>query len=122
MAVVLVFVGCQVFARPLLDLAYFPIQLGVTECVSSKEKRNPFTYIFTHEVGLFIGRVVGCGAFILVARNLSEDVALRYALMGIAFIQVFSAFLAQSILTDKDWCEPEEAEIGVGTLKEPADL
>lgn len=30
------FVGCLVFSRPLLDLAYFPIQLGVIECMASK--------------------------------------------------------------------------------------
>lgn len=118
----LVFVACQVFARPLLDLAYFPIQLGVTECVSGKEKRNPFAYIFTHEVGLFTGRLLGCGAFILIARSFGEDAALRYALMGVAFIQAFSVLIAQSILRDKEWCEPERMKLDVNVLKEPVEL
>ena len=122
MAGALIFVGCQVFARPLLDLAYFPIQLGVTECVSGKEKRNPFTYIFSHEVGLFSGRLIGCGLFIFIARNLSEDVALRYALMAIAFIQVFSVLIARTILMDKEWCEPEKPDLAINTLKEPVEL
>ncbi len=118
----LIFVGCQVFARPLLDLAYFPIQLGVTECVSGKEQRNPFTYIFTHEVGLFTGRLLGCGAFILIARSFGEDAALRYALVGVAFIQAFAVFIARSILKDKEWCEPDKADLDINVLKEPVEM
>ncbi len=119
---VLIFVVCQVFARPLLDLAYFPIQLSVTEYLVKKEKRNPFTYIFTHEVGLFIGRFIGCGTFILTARNFSEDVALRYALLAVAFVQVLSVPIARSILNDEEWLEPKKSKLGVNTLKEPVEL
>jgi YQGE family putative transporter len=78
----IIFVGCLVFARPLLDLAYFPIQLGVIECVAAKEHRSQFAYIFSHEVGLYIGRLFGCILFILVARLISEDAALRFALLS----------------------------------------
>ncbi len=122
MAGVLVFVTCQVFARPLLDMAYFPIQLGVTECVSGKEKRNPFAYIFSHELGLFTGRVFGCGLFIIIARNMGEDIALRYALAAVAFVQVFAILIARSIMADKDWCEPVKPAENISSLKEPVEL
>jgi len=117
------FVGCLVFARPLLDLAYFPTQLGVIECVSRKEKRNQFTYIFSHEVGLYLGRVFGCLLFIAIARNLSEDVALRYVLFAVATVQFFAVLVARSILSDPEWCEaPKKTALQAGALKEPAEL
>lgn len=117
------FVGCLVFARPLLDLAYFPIQLGVIECVAAKEKRSQFAYIFSHEVGLYLGRVFGCMLFILAARHISEEVALRYALLIVAVVQFLSIFVAKSILEDPQWCEaPAEVSLQVNVLKEPAEL
>ncbi|RYG51212.1 MAG: hypothetical protein EOO01_08985, partial [Chitinophagaceae bacterium] len=117
------FVGCLVFARPLLDLAYFPIQLGVIECASSRENRNKFTYIFSHEVGLYLGRVFGCLLFVAVARNISEDVALRYVLFAVAIVQLFSLLVARSILSDREWCEaPKATPLQAGALKEPAEL
>jgi len=102
----ILFVLCLSFARPLLDIAYFPIQLQVIDFVSAKEKRNDFAYIFNHEIGLLVGRLVGCGLFIILARYVSEYVALRYALLVIAAIQVLSVFMARSILKDKAWEEP----------------
>ncbi|HKG06658.1 MAG TPA: MFS transporter, partial [Pedobacter sp.] len=117
------FVGCLVFARPLLDLAYFPVQLGVIECVAAKEKRNQFTYIFSHEVGLYIGRVFGCMLFILIARNLNEDVALRYVLFAVAVVQMLSVAVVRTILKDPEWCEaPKATPLQVAALKEPAEL
>jgi MFS transporter, YQGE family, putative transporter len=119
----IVFVGCLVFSRPLLDLAYFPIQLGVIECVASKEHRSHFTYIFSHEVGLYIGRLVGCLFFILIARTISDDAALRYALLAVAIIQFFSLYVAKWIQTDREWCEDSGREpITPNLLKEPAEL
>lgn len=81
---VILFVLCLVFARPLLDIAYFPIQLKVIDEVTKIEKRNEFTYIFNHELGLYAGRLFGCGLFIILARYVSEMVALRFALLVIA--------------------------------------
>jgi MFS transporter, YQGE family, putative transporter len=119
----IIFVGCLVFARPLLDLAYFPIQLGVIECVASKEKRNQFAYIFNHEVGLYLGRLFGCMLFILIARNISESAALRYALLAVAAVQCLSIFIARSIQNDQEWCEATEKQpLDPQTLKEPAEL
>ncbi|MGY3211412.1 MFS transporter [Mucilaginibacter sp. HD30] len=119
----IIFVGCLVFARPLLDLAYFPIQLGVIDCVAGKEKRNQFAYIFNHEVGLYMGRLIGCVAFIIISRNVSEQAALRYALLGVAVIQFASIFVAKSITTDHEWCEASERmPLDPQALKEPAEL
>ncbi len=105
------FVACLIFARPLLDLAYFPIQLGVIDVVAAKEKRNEFSYIFNHELGLYLGRLVGCGLFIGLARYVNEDVALRYALLVIALVQLLSIPVAKSILKDQYWHEPAASDL-----------
>jgi YQGE family putative transporter len=116
---VIFFIACLVFARPLLDLAYYPIQLSVIEFVSAKEKRNQFTYIFTHELGLYVGRLFGCGLFIILARYINRDFALRYALPVIALLQSASVFVAKSILKDNSWKEPAAVEMkAVDVLKD----
>ena len=97
---VLLFVLCLLFARPLLDLAYFPIQLKVIDVLAKWEQRNEFTYIFNHELGLYVGRLFGCGMFILLAWYVSDTIALRYALLVIAIIQFTSVFVARNILHD----------------------
>ncbi|MCC6461762.1 MAG: MFS transporter [Saprospiraceae bacterium] len=102
---VILFVLCLIFARPLLDIAYFPIQLKVIDFVAEKENRNEFSYIFNHELGLYVGRLFGCGLFILLARYVSDYVALRYALLVIAVVHFMSLFMAKSILKDKAWAE-----------------
>lgn len=102
---VILFVLCLIFARPLLDIAYFPIQLKVIDTVAAREGRNKFAYIFNHELGLYAGRLFGCGLFILLARYISDDVALRYALLVIAAIQFFSVFVAKSILKETGTAE-----------------
>ena len=100
---VILFVICLIFARPLLDIAYFPIQLKVIDYVAAKEKRNEFSYIFNHEIGLYVGRLLGCGLFIVLARYVSDYVALRYALLVIAVIHFLGIFMAKNILNDKAW-------------------
>jgi YQGE family putative transporter len=119
----IVFVGCLVFSRPLLDLAYSPIQLGVIECVASIEKRHYFAYLFSHEVGLYVGRVFGCLLFIVIARNINEDIALRYALFAVAVLYFLSAFVVRSILRDRQWCESSaKPPLAKEILKEPVEL
>ena len=95
---VILFMLCITMARPLLDIAYFPIQLGVIDYLGEKEQRNKFAYIFNHEFGLFLGRFFGCGLFILLAYRVSEDFALKYALLAIGIIQLFSIWLAKIII------------------------
>ncbi len=107
---VIMFVLFLIFARPLLDIAYFPIQLKLIDIVAAKEKRNEFAYIFNHEFGLYAGRLFGCGLFIILARYVSADVALRYALLVIAIVQFMSVFMAKAIVKDKLWKKGHEAE------------
>ncbi len=97
---VILFILCLVFARPLLDIAYFPIQLKVIDVVAHIEKRNEFSYIFNHELGLYVGRLFGCGLFIILARYVSVVVALRYALLMIAAVHFMGYFMAKSIVRD----------------------
>jgi YQGE family putative transporter len=99
---VILFVLCLLFARPLLDIAYFPIQLKVIDVVAAKEKRNEFSYIFNHELGLYIGRLFGCGLFIVLARYVSDYVALRYALLVIASVHFLGYFAMKGIVRDLD--------------------
>ena len=97
---VILFMLCLFFFRPLLDLAYFPIQLKVIDVVAEKEGRNEFAYIFNHELGLYVGRLFGCGLFILLARTVSEYAALRYALLAIALVHFMGYFAMKGIVRD----------------------
>jgi MFS transporter, YQGE family, putative transporter len=103
---VILFVLCLLFARPLLDIAYFPIQLKVIDIVSTKENRNEFAYIFNHELGLYLGRLMGCGLFIVLARYVSEYAALRYALLVIAVVHFMGWFAMRNVVQDVSMDEP----------------
>ncbi|MFM2393193.1 MAG: hypothetical protein RLZZ546_1175 [Bacteroidota bacterium] len=94
---VIIFLLFLMFSRPLLDIAYFPIQLKVIDALVIKEKRNAFAYILNHEFGLYIGRLFGCGLFIALAWYVSDYVALRYALLIIAVIHFMGVYMARSI-------------------------
>jgi YQGE family putative transporter len=95
---VLLFMTCLLLARPLHDLAYFPIQLRTIEIVSAIEGRNQFAYIFNQEFGFYAGRFVGCGLFILLANKVSDTFALRYALLIVALVQLLSVVAAKRVL------------------------
>ncbi|MGB7191200.1 MAG: hypothetical protein WBD10_13745, partial [Acidobacteriaceae bacterium] len=95
---VLIFMACLVLAKPILDLAYFPIQLLIIDTVSAIEGRNEYAYIFNHEIGLFAGRLFGCGLFILLAWNVSNIAALKYALPIIAILQIASIWVARNLI------------------------
>ncbi|HTW81029.1 MAG TPA: hypothetical protein VME23_15890 [Terracidiphilus sp.] len=97
---VLVFMGCLVLAKPLLDLAYYPIQLQVVDVVSRLEGRSEYAYIFNHEFGLFLGRLLGCGLFLGIAYWGSGIAALKYALPVIALLQLLSIRVAGQISRD----------------------
>lgn len=99
---VILFMVCLVFARPLLDMAYFPIQLKVIDVVAEKENRNAFAYILNHEFGLYIGRLFGCGLFIVLARYMSDYIALRYALLVIAVVHFMGWFMMRNILREPE--------------------
>ncbi len=99
---VIVFVLCKVLFQPLHDLAYFPTMMKTIDAVSSIEKRNEYAYIMSHEVGLFVGRASGMLLFILLAYVISEDFALKYALVIVGAIQLISLPLAQHIIKEID--------------------
>jgi YQGE family putative transporter len=96
---VILFMVCLLLARPLHDIAYFPIQMQVIDIVSAIEHRNKFAYIFSQEFGFYIGRFIGCGLFIVLAAKVSDTFALRYALLFIGIVQLLSVFVARTILT-----------------------
>ncbi len=95
---VLLFMVLLVLGRPLADIAYFTIQLLVIDTVSEIEKRNQYAYIFVQEFGFYIGRFAGCGLFILLATQVSNTFALRFALLIVAGLQLLSVFVARRIL------------------------
>ncbi len=94
---VLIFIGCLVLAKPLLDLAYNPIEFQVVDVVSRLEGRNEYAYLFNHEIGLFTGRCLGCVLFLAIAHWWSGVAALKYALPVVALLQLFSIRVAGQI-------------------------
>jgi len=95
---VVLFMLFLLIAKPLLDLAYFPIQFRVIDIVKQIEKRSEFSYILNHEAGLYVGRFSGAVAFLLLAHYFSTTVALRYAILLIAAVQMLSVFVARNIV------------------------
>lgn len=92
------FMLCLLLAKPLLDIAYFPIQMKVIDYLSGLENRNQYAYFFNHEFGLYVGRFLGCGLFIFLAFQVSDVFALKYALPIVGLLQVLSVFVAKHIL------------------------
>lgn len=99
---VIIFILCKVMFQPLHDLAYLPTMMKTIDAVSKIEKRDEYTYIMSHEVGLFFGRAFGMVLFILMAQFLSEDIALRFALPIVGGLQLLSLPLAQHIIKQID--------------------
>lgn len=102
---VVIFILVLLIAKPLMDLAYFPIQFRVIDIVSQIEKRSEFSYILNHEAGLYVGRFIGAGTFLLLAYLVSTEVALRYAIIIIAVLQLLSIFVAKRIIKEGDGIE-----------------
>jgi len=104
---VLVFIGCLVLAKPLLDLAYNPMELQVVDTVSAREGRSEYAYFFNHELGLFAGRFLGCALFLAIARLWSGTAALQYALPLIAMLQLLSIPVARRIAAIQNLRRPD---------------
>ena len=102
---VIVFVLCKVLFQPLFDLAYYPVMLQTIDVVSRIEKRNEYAYIMSHEVGLFFGRASGMILFIGMAYLITEDFALKYALVVVAGIQFLALPLANLIIRRNSFLE-----------------
>lgn len=98
----IIFILCKVVFQPLHDLSYFPIMMKVIDVVSKKENRNEYTYILSHEIGLFLGRAFGLLVFLVLCFGLSEDFALKYALPIVGFLQMLSIPLAKKIINNSE--------------------
>lgn len=105
---VVIFILILLIAKPLMDLAYFPIQFRVIDIVSKIEKRSEFSYILNHEAGLYAGRFTGAGTFLLMAYLVSAEVALRYAIIIIALLQLYSIVVAKKIIKQGEKIMPNE--------------
>lgn len=105
---VIVFVLCKVIFQPLFDLAYFPIMMKTIDTVSKLEGRNEYSYILSHEFGLFLGRAFGLILFILLAFHLSEEFALRYALIIVAALQLISYPIAKNLIKETNLKETQQ--------------
>lgn len=99
---VILFVLCKVVFQPLFDLAYFPIMMRTIDVVARLEGRNEYAYILSHEFGLFVGRASGLILFIFLAFGVSEDFALKYALVIVAGLQLLAYPLARHITVQSE--------------------
>jgi len=106
---VIIFMFLLLIARPILDIAYFPIQLKVIDTLSEIENRNEFSYILNHEFGLFVGRFIGAGTFLVLAFYINSDIALRYALLIIGIVQLLSIPIAKQLLEQQNKLVNEKA-------------
>ncbi|PKP29276.1 MAG: MFS transporter [Bacteroidetes bacterium HGW-Bacteroidetes-18] len=106
---VIIFIFLLLIARPILDIAYFPIQLKVIDLLARIENRNEFAYILNHEFGLYVGRFIGAGTFLGIAYWGNVDMALRYALLIIAALQLLAILIAKQLLEQQNKLENEKA-------------
>jgi YQGE family putative transporter len=118
---VVIFILLLLIAKPLMDLAYFPIQFQVIDIVSKIEKRSEFAYILNHEAGLYIGRFSGAATFLLMARYGSAEIALRYAVIIIAVLQLCSIFVAKKIITRGKKLSPGDAVVDMKVIHQVAE-
>ena len=95
---VIIFVLCKVIFQPLFDLPYYPIMMQTIDAVVKIEKRNEYTYILSHEFGLFLGRAFGLILFMVLAFVISQDFALKYALILVGALQLIAYPLARNII------------------------
>ena len=105
---VIAFVLCKVIFQPLFDLAYYPVMMRTIDVVAKIEQRNEYTYIMSHEVGLFAGRAIGLILFIGLAYFVSEDFALKYALVIVAAVQTLAYPLSNNITKQSNQLIKEE--------------
>jgi len=118
---VVLFILLLLIAKPLMDLAYFPIQFKVIDLVSQIEKRGEFAYILNHEAGLFAGRFLGAGTFLILAYAISTEIALRYAIVIVAILQLYSIFLAKKIIADGELITTNSIDIKAKVIAEVAE-
>jgi len=99
---VLVFLGCLVLAKPMLDLAYNPIEMSVIDTVAALDGRTEYAHFLNHEFALFAGRFLGCVLFLAIDVRWSGVAALKYALPVVGLLQLLSIRVAGRISSDMD--------------------
>ena len=104
---VIILFFCKVVFQPLFDLAYFPIMMRIIDVVAKIEHRNEYAYILSHEFGLFLGRAFGLLLFIFLSYSISQDFALKYALIIVAGLQLIAYPLAKNIINQTNIIEHE---------------
>jgi YQGE family putative transporter len=95
---VLMLTACLCVAKPLLDLAYFPIQFAATDAVAKIEKRSQYAYVFSHECAEYLGRLAGACLFLAIAFGMTRIFALRFAMPVIGGLQLLSLPVASRML------------------------
>lgn len=105
----IIFIFLLLIARPILDISYFPIQFKVIDLLSKLENKNEFSYILNHEFGLYSGRLAGISLFFGFVYFQNTDDALRYALLIIGVIQLFSIVIAKQLLKQQSKLENPRA-------------
>ncbi len=102
---VLLFIGVQLMAQPMLDLSYGPIMLGALDAVSAAggDRESRYAYLVSHEIGIFAGRVLGACAFIVVACASTGDAAFRYVLALMALVHLLCWPVANAVCRELGW-------------------
>jgi YQGE family putative transporter len=95
---VFIFIACQTLSQPLQEIAYFGVQMLMIDVTSFLEKRNEYAYIFNLEFSYLIGRSSGLIFFLILAEEINNTFALRYALAIVAVIQLCGIFLVKHLL------------------------
>jgi YQGE family putative transporter len=89
---VLIFMAFLVLAKPVPDLAYFPIQMLILDKVLEIEPRNLYTYIFNHELGVVCRQVYWMRSVhfsqLRIARGRTEVCVANYRVLQMASIWV----------------------------------
>ena len=117
---VVIFILLLLIAKPLMDLAYFPIQFQVIDIVSKIENRSEFAYILNHEAGLYVGRFLGAATFLVMAKYGSAEIALRYAVVIIAALQLCSIFVAKKIIADGKLLTVQTSDVAMKVMDKVA--
>ncbi len=103
---VLFFIALETLSQPLQEIAYFGMQFLLIDVIASIEKRNEYAYIFNLEFFYLIGRSSGLIFFLVLAQEISNTFALRYALAIVAVLQLGGILLVKHILKK---CAEEKA-------------
>jgi len=95
---VLILIVLQTLSQPLQEIAYFGTTLLMIDVLSYLEKRNEYAYIFNLEFSYLIGRCGGLIFFLILAEEISNTFALRYALIIVALLQLGGIFFVRHII------------------------